>query len=117
MNGIIAPDSLPPFKQLEQPEAGFWGVPPNDFALLELFPPTTAVYGWVRCVEAGVPADLELETYVKPGVKTVFFTQSFCSKGILARELAEKHHGLFIDQEKTTTQSLKAKVQAFLRLC
>lgn len=105
------------FKPLQKPSVGFWGVPPHDFDLLELFPSTTAIYGWIRCVEAGTPSDLELETFVEPGVKTVFFTQTFCPKGILAKELAEKHQGLYIDQEKKTTHSLKAKIQAFLRLC
>ena len=43
---------------------GFWGVPPNDLEILKLFPDTTHVYGWLRCVEAGTPADLDLEMYV-----------------------------------------------------
>ena len=37
---------------------GFWGVPPNDLEILKLFPESTHVYGWIRCVEAGTPADM-----------------------------------------------------------
>lgn len=99
-----------------EPSFGFWGVPPNDFDILELFPDDTVVLGWVRCVEAGVPADLELEAYVPEGLKTVFFTQSFCAKGMLAKNLAEKHEGLYIDLERFATHSIKAKIEAFLRL-
>ncbi len=115
MVSIIKEIKLPKFKKVK-PEFGFWGVPPNDFSILELFPDETAVYGWTRCVEAGVPADLELENYIEKGVKTVFFTQSFCSKTILAKYLAEKHEGLFIDMEKMATHSIKAKIEAFIRL-
>jgi hypothetical protein len=100
-----------------KPEFGFWGVPPNDFSLLDLFPETTHVYGWTRCVEAGKPEDLELECYVDPKVKTVFFVQTFCAKQLLARHLAEQHGGLFIDIDKKVTGSTLAKVEAFLRLC
>jgi len=116
MKSIVEKITLPEINRIEKPEFGFWGVPPNDFSILELFPNTTAVYGWVRCVEAGVPSDLELENFVDEGVKTVYFVQSFCSKGILAKELAERTDGLFIDLEKTATMSIKAKIEAFLKL-
>ena len=33
------------------PDAGFWGAPPRDFSILKLFPDTTHVYGWTRCME------------------------------------------------------------------
>ena len=104
------------FHNSVEPTHGFWGVPPHDLKLLELFPNTTHVYGWIRCVEAGVPADLELEMFVDSGVPTVFFAQTFCQKTSLARFLAEKHGGLCIDCDGPLTNSVIAKVQAFLRM-
>ena len=108
----------PPSISLErcEPTHGFWGVPPNDFRILSLFPPTTHVYGWTRCVEAGRPGDLELETYVDEGVPTVFFTQSFCAKQDLAHYLAERYHGLAIDCHRTVSDSILAKIEAFIKL-
>lgn len=99
-----------------QPTLGFWGVPPHDLRLLDLFPDTTHVYGWTRCVEAGRPADVELECYVDEGVPTVFFSQSFCAKQQLAKYLAEKNGGIFIDANGTITESIVAKVEAFINL-
>lgn len=116
MNRIVRPVIIPSHQRVVRPAFGFWGVPPNDFSILDLFPDETAVYGWVRCVEAGVPGDLELELFVESGVKMVFFTQSFCAKAIFARQLAEKYQGLYIDLEKNATHSIHAKIQAFLRL-
>lgn len=98
------------------PTHGFWGVPPHDFRILDLFPPTTHAYGWVRCVEAGRPSDLELECAIDEGVPTVFFTQSFCAKQELAHYLAEKHRGLAIDCHGEMNDSILAKVEAFLKL-
>jgi hypothetical protein len=98
------------------PTHGFWGVPPHDFRILDLFPPTTHAYGWVRCVEAGRPSDLELECAVDEGVPTVFFTQSFCAKQDLAHYLAEKYRGLAIDCHGEMNDSILAKVEAFLKL-
>ena len=95
---------------------GFWGVPPNDLNILILFPDTTHVYGWTRCVEAGTPADLDLEMYVNPNVPTVFYSQAFCSKAQLAKYLADKYNGLYIDIDDYATTSIKAKIEAFLRL-
>ena len=95
---------------------GFWGVPPNDLEILKLFPNTTHVYGWTRCVEAGTPADLDLEMYVNPNVPTVFYAQAFCSKTQLAKYLADKYNGLYIDIDDYGTTSIKAKIEAFLRL-
>lgn len=95
---------------------GFWGVPPNDLEILRLFPDTTRVYGWTRCVEAGTPADLDLEMYVNPNVPTVFYSQSFCSKAQLAKYLADKYNGLYIDIDDYASNSIKAKIEAFLRL-
>ncbi len=95
---------------------GFWGVPPNDMEILKLFPDTTHVYGWIRCVEAGTPADVDLEMYVNPNVPTVFYSQAFCSKSQLAKYLADKYNGLYIDIDDYASNSIKAKIEAFLRL-
>lgn len=112
--GIYEPQVL----ELEQCRAkfGFWGVPPNDLSILELFPNETHVYGWTRCVEAMAPADIELEMYIDINVPTVFYSQSFCSKAQLAKYLADKYNGLYIDIDDTVTNSTKAKIEAFLRL-
>ncbi len=98
------------------PSAGFWGVPPNDLSILELFPDSAHVFGWTRCVEAMAPYDLELESFVPPGLKTVFFAQTFCAKNQLAKYLASKHNGLYIDMDGHSTNSTRAKIEAFLRL-
>lgn len=98
------------------PEYGFWGVPPHDFGVLELFPSTTHVYGWSRCFENDVPADLGLEMHVDAGVPTVFFAQSFCQKNALAQYLARKHNGLYVEVDTALTKSTRAKIEAFLAL-
>ena len=95
---------------------GFWGVPPNDMEVLKLFPDTTHGYGWTRCVEAGCPANLDLEMYVNPNVPTVFYAQAFCSKSQLAKYLADKYNGLYIDIDDYASSSIKAKIEAFLKL-
>lgn len=99
-----------------KPQYGFWGVPPNDFEFLKLFPNETHVFGWTRCVEAGRPADTELEMYVDENLPTVFFAQTFCNKMQLAKYLAKKYGGLFIDVDDYATSSTKAKIQAYMRL-
>lgn len=99
------------------PTAGFWGVPPRDFSILELFPDTTHIFGWARCMENKTPADHALEARFNPEVPTVFFAQSFCAKTALARYLAKKHpHALYLDVDVHATGSARAKVQAFLEL-
>ena len=95
---------------------GFWGVPPNDLDILRLFPNETHVYGWTRCVEAGTPADIDLEMYVDEDVPTVFYAQAFCSKAQLAKYLADKYNGLYIDIDDYASNSIRAKIEAFLRL-
>lgn len=95
---------------------GFWGVPPNDLEILKLFPDTTRIYGWLRCVEAGTPADLDLEMFVDEDVPTVFYAQAFCAKSQLAKYLADKYNGLYIDIDDYASNSIKAKVEAFLKL-
>ena len=95
---------------------GFWGVPPNDYRILELFPSTTHIYGWTRCVEAGRPSDMELECFVEENVPTVFFTQSFCAKQDMAHYLAEKCGGIEVDCHREINDTLLAKVEAVIRL-
>lgn len=95
---------------------GFWGVPPNDLSILDLFPDNTHVFGWTRCVEANYPADIQLEMYVQPDLPTIFYTQTFCSKNNLAKYLADKYNGLHIDIDGFANNSQKAKIEAFLRL-
>jgi hypothetical protein len=100
-----------------KPTAGFWGVPPRDFSILELFPETTHIFGWTRCMENNTPANHELEIVFNPDIPTIFYAQSFCAKTALARHLAEKHpHGLYLDSDVTAGGSAKAKIQAFLEL-
>lgn len=99
-----------------KPSFGFWGVPPNDLSILDLFPSNTEVFGWVRAVEAGFPGDWKIETYVEKNLPTVFFTQAFCSKTLVAKRLAAKYNGLFIDIDSTPTNSIKAKIEAFIKL-
>ena len=114
MDNIITPVEydLPEVK----PKFGFWGVPPNDLELLKLFPDETHLYGWIRCVEAGTPADIDLEMYVDEDVPTVFYSQAFCSKSQLAKYLADKYNGLYIDIDDYATNSINAKVEAFIKL-
>lgn len=100
-----------------EPTAGFWGVPPRDFSILSLFPDTTHVYGWTRCMENKTPADHGLEAYCNRNVPTVFFAQSFCAKTALARLLARQHpRALLLDCDVQAGGSAKAKIQAFLEL-
>lgn len=114
MNNIINPVKYD--VQEVEPKFGFWGVPPNDMEILKLFPNETHIYGWTRCVEAGVPADIDLEMFVDENVPTVFYAQAFCSKTQLAKYLADKYNGLYIDIDDYANNSIKAKIEAFLRL-
>lgn len=112
----IVADNPTTTAQQSEAKFGFWGVPPNDLEVLRLFPNETHVYGWTRCVEARTPADIELEMYVNPAVPTVFYAQAFCAKSQLAKYLADKYNGLYIDIDDYATNSVKAKIEAFLRL-
>lgn len=99
------------------PTAGFWGVPPRDFSLLQLFPDTTHVFGWTRCMENKTPDNQTLEELFNPEIPTIFFAQSFCAKTALARHLAARHpQGLYVDCDVTAGNSARAKIQAFLEL-
>jgi len=97
--------------------AGFWGVPPRDFSILQPFPDSTHIYGWTRCMENKTPAALELESYYNPTVPTVFFAQSFCAKTALAKHLATRHpKALWVDSDVSASSSVRAKIEAFLEL-
>lgn len=114
--GVQSPLPSPPLPQC-QPTCGFWGVPPRDFALLELFPDTTHIFGWTRCMENKTPADLALELRFDPTLPTVFFAQSFCAKTALAQHLAAKHpQAIAVDCDVTAGSSARAKIEAFLEL-
>ncbi|MCB2180864.1 MAG: hypothetical protein KQH63_02425 [Desulfobulbaceae bacterium] len=106
-------NEYPPCK----PTAGFWGVPPRDFSLLTLFPDTTHIYGWTRCMENKTPADTTLEEQFNADIPTIFFAQSFCAKTALAKFLATRHpKALYLDVDVTCSSSTRAKIQAFLEL-
>lgn len=99
------------------PTVGFWGVPPRDFSLLNLFPDSTHVYGWTRCMENKTPANADLEAYSNPKIPTVFFAQSFCAKTALAKHLAAQHpKALCVDCDVSSGSSTRAKIEAFLEL-
>ena len=104
------------FLQETKPAFGFWGVPPNKLDILDIFPDNTHVFGWSRAVEAGYPADWNIETYVDENIPTVFFTQSFCSKTTVAKYLANKYQGLLVDIDTMPTNSIKAKIEAYIKL-
>jgi hypothetical protein len=100
-----------------RPRCGFWGVPPRDFGLLELFPAETHVFGWTRCMENKTPADTRLELEFDPAIPTVFFAQSFCAKNSIAYYLAHLHpRGFYVDGDFDISASTRAKVEAFLEL-
>ena len=114
MDGIINPVEIKLSKS--KPEYGFWGVPPNDTSVLHLFPDSTHVFGWIRCVEAKRPADHDLEMYVDYDLPTVFFAQTFCAKTQMAKYLARKYNGLYVDVDDLASNSVRAKIEAFIRL-
>ncbi len=116
MDTVVDPSPAQDMPEPCHPTHGFWGVPPNDFRVLGLFPDTTHIYGWTRCVEAGRPSDMEMESHVDKGVPTVFFTQSFCAKQDLAHFLAEKYGGIEVDCHREINDSILAKVEAFIKL-
>ena len=115
--GVQSADPLPGPPPRCTPTAGFWGVPPRDFSILKLFPDTTHIYGWTRCMENKTPADLTLESEMNPEIPTVFFAQSFCAKTALAKHLAGLHpQALFLDCDVTASSSVRAKIEAFFEL-
>jgi hypothetical protein len=116
MERIVSGEHAQPPPPEPDPPAAFWGVPPKDATLLDLFPDSTQILGWTRCVENDTPADLEVESFVPADVPTVFFAQAFCQKNVLARYLAGKHNGLYVEVDETMTRAVRAKVEAFLVL-
>lgn len=117
MDTVVDPE-IPAPEEMEKCEAthGFWGVPPHDFRILEVFPESSHIYGWTRCVEAGRPGDLDMECSVDEDVPTVFFTQSFCAKQDLAHHLANRYNGLYVDCHRSVNHSIISKVEAFIKL-
>lgn len=97
------------------PPAAIWGVPCADLSLYDLFPPGTRFLGWFRCLENRTPALEELELEIDPNTPTVYFAQTFCHKNILARHLATKYRGLYVDVDGAVTSSVRAKIEAFLK--
>lgn len=117
MDSMLKPELLASYQlQRSEPTHGFWGVPPNDICILDLFPHSTHLFGWTRCVEMMCPADLEQEMFVLENIPTVFFAQTFCAKMQLAKFLAKKHDGLYVDVDDFMSVSVRAKIEAFLRL-
>jgi hypothetical protein len=96
-------------------KAGFWGVPPHDQEVLAMFPKETRLLGWTRMMEAGVPADIDLELWVPGDLPTIFYAQAFCQKNGIAKYLAEKHNGLYVEVDHHISSSAKAKIEAFLK--
>lgn len=117
MDSMLNPALINQYKiEKTIPTHGFWGVPPNDLDILDLFPNTTHVYGWTRCVESKQPANLDLEMFVPENIPVVFFAQTFCAKMQLAKFLAKKYDGLYVDVDDYMSVSVRAKIEAFLRL-
>jgi hypothetical protein len=114
LEGLVRPQP-PELRPEPAPRAAIWGVPAADFAIYTLFPDGAQVLGWTRCLENRTPADWALETYVPAGLPTVFFAQTFCPKNIMARHLARKHNGLYVDADGALSAPVKAKIEAFLR--
>ncbi|MDJ0766365.1 MAG: hypothetical protein QNJ97_25540 [Myxococcota bacterium] len=98
------------------PTHGFWGTPPHPIGILDLFPETTHIFGWTRCVAEGAAADLTLETDVPVDLPIVFFSQGFCPKGSLAHYLAQIHRGMHVDIHEGINAAIRAKIEAFIRL-
>jgi len=115
LNNIIDPKRYD-LERTVYPKAGFWSVPCWDTRIFDLFPDGTRIFGWTRCFENGTPDDLELECYVEKETPTVFYAQTFCSKNILAKNLARVYNGLYVDCDGMLTASVKAQIEAFLYL-
>ncbi len=114
LEGLVRPQRLKLHPQ-PRPRAAIWGVPAADFAIYPLFPDGAQVLGWTRCLENRTPADWGIETYVPEGTPTVFFSQTFCPKNVVAAQLARKHNGLHVDVDGALSQPVRAKIEAFLR--
>ncbi|MBN2530374.1 MAG: hypothetical protein JXR76_28555 [Deltaproteobacteria bacterium] len=95
--------------------AGFWGTPPHLMSMLDLFPQTTHIFGWTRCVEQNAQGDMALEMTVPENLPTVFFAQKGCPKAVLAKELARKHNGLYVSSHAVITSDQMNKIKAFFK--
>lgn len=115
LDGLTAPAKMEDIVYESNPPAGVWGVPAADLNLYRLFPRGTRLLGWFRCLENRTPADEELELQVFESIPTVFFAQTFCHKNIIAKHLAEKYGGLYVDADGVITGAVKAKIEAFLK--
>jgi len=113
LDGLVRPQRLA-LEPDPNPPAAIWGVPAADFSIYDLFPDGSQVLGWTRCLENRTPADWEMEVSVPDGRPTVFFAQTFCPKNVTAQHLARKHNGLYVDADGVLSQSVKAKIEAFL---
>ena len=113
LDNLIKPEPFEGAKVVNPPVA-LWGVPASDFKLYTLFPDGTRLLGWFRCLENRTPADVALELEVDANIPTVFFAQTFCHKNILAKELARKYAGLYVDIDGAITASVIAKIETFL---
>jgi hypothetical protein len=114
VEGIVSEKKLN--LEFSPPTVGFWGVPPRDFSILDLFPDSTHIFGWSRCLENKTPDNLELEMKIDPHIPMVFFSQSFCQKSSLARYLANRYQGLYVEMDSALDYSAKSKILAFLSL-
>ena len=115
LNNIVDPKDYE-LEREPNPRAGLWSVPCWDTKIFDLFPDGTRIFGWTRCFENGTPDDLETECQVEKGIPTVFYAQTFCSKNLLAKNLARVYRGLYVDCDGSLTASVKAQIEAFLYL-
>lgn len=115
VNSVFSSPKPPEPLRKTKPVCGFWGVPPYDFDILNLFPNATHIFGWTRCMENKTPGDFDLECYIPAGLPVVFFAQSFCQKSALAFNLAKKYNGLFVEVDRHLSRSARAKIEAFIR--
>jgi hypothetical protein len=97
-----------------EPSIGLWGMPVYQEDLLSCFPQSTHIFGWLRCVELGTPADTEAEAAVPENLPTVFFAQQGCARAILAHSLARKHNGLFISIGQAPTAEQINTIKVFV---
>ena len=112
----LTPQEISSYTQNQcSPSINFHGVPPQDIDLLDLFPHNSHIQGWTRLVEMGIPSRVDLEWNIhNSSAPTVYFSQSFCNKQLMAEYLASYHNGLYVDGHGKVTNSIKAKLEAFI---
>lgn len=101
-------------KKIQKPRMIFCGVPPSDLTILDLLPPETAIYGWTRLVEEGTPCLFSREWELPKDIPILFYCQSFCHKTVIAKRLAEKRSDLYVEMHGTLSESMRAKIEAFI---